>query len=318
MNARVKLLIDCDPGHDDAVAILFGARHMDLVAITTVHGNNSLDNTTANALKLCALAGIEAPIAVGCAGPLIGPRADIADVHGRTGLDGATFPPHHRRPIATHAVDLIIAEAERHKGELVLAVIGPQTNVAAALIREPRLAGWLREITIMGGSTTVGNVTPAAEFNIHCDPEAAAVVFGCGAPIRMVGLNVTQRTGFVAADIARLRASGRRTAGAIADLMTFYLAARNRVVTSEIAPMHDVCALVPFVAPELMDHVHAHVAVELAGRHTRGMTVCDLRGRRAGASTSFGAEGAKNALVAVDARSPALIDLVMEAVLTYP
>ena len=146
-----------------------------------------------------------------------------------------------------HAVDLIIELASRHRGELVVALIGPQTNFAVALKREPRLKEWVREVTIMGGSTCLGNITPVAEFNVSCDPEAASVVFESGIPIRMVGYNVTRQTGFDAGDLARLKASGRKMASVIGDLMGFYLAGQNRVFGLSVAPMHDVCAIVPYV-----------------------------------------------------------------------
>lgn len=312
-----KLLIDCDPGHDDAVAILYAARRLDVVGITTVHGNNTLANTTRNALALLELAGLTIPVAAGCAEPLVGPRQASAPVHGATGLDGAELPPPTRRPLDVHAVDFIIETASRLRGELVLAVIGPETNVALALKREPRLATWLREITIMGGSTTRGNVTPAAEFNIHCDPEAAAIVFGCGAPIRMVGLDVTRRTGLDEADIARLKGSGRRVAAVVADLIAFYLARqRERRGAGVVAPMHDVCAVVGLVDPTLLTTVEARVEVELAGRYTRGMTVCDLR--PPGLMRDGPGTGPANARVAVEADSRRLIDAVVTALLEHP
>ncbi|HEX2891625.1 nucleoside hydrolase [Vineibacter terrae] len=313
-----KILIDCDPGHDDAVALLFAARHLELVGITTVHGNSTLDNTTRNALALLELAGLETAVARGCAGPLVGSATHAAHIHGSSGLDGATLPPPTRQPVAAHAVDFIIDQAERHRGELVLAVIGPQTNLAMALRREPRLAGWLREITVMGGSTTTGNVTPAAEFNIYGDPEAAAAVFASGIPIRMVGLNVTRRTGFAAADVARLRGSGRRVAAVIADLLAFYLERQREAFRLDLAPMHDVCAIIPYVFPELIRYGETFVQIELAGAATRGMTVCDLRSLHPG--TTLPARLAKtcNAHVALEADSRLLIDRVIETILTYP
>jgi len=174
---KPKILIDCDPGHDDLVAILFAARHLDLVGVTTVHGNNTLENTTRNGLIALELGGIDAPLAAGCSEPLVQPSVGVAPGHGKSGLDGAEFPEPARRPIAAHAVDFIIAMAEKHKEELILATIGPETNLAIALRHEPRLRRWVREITIMGGSTTTGNWSPAAEFNIACDVEAAAAVY---------------------------------------------------------------------------------------------------------------------------------------------
>ena len=313
-----KILIDCDPGHDDAIAILFGARRCELVGITTVHGNATLENTTRNALAICTLAGLDVPVARGCEAPLIGPATHAGEIHGRTGLDGATLPVPDRAPVAMHAVDFIIAQAERHKGELVLAVVGPQTNVALALRREPRLAAWLKAITIMGGSTTIGNITPAAEFNVYADPEAAAAVFACGAPIWMAGYNVTRQTGFTQPEIDRLRRGGGRTAAVVADLMQFYLDGQRRVFGLDVAPMHDVCALFPFVRPDLLTHVETSVEVELSGRLTRGMTVCDLRNKRAGGTGSIREARPPNARVAIASDARALIAEVIDAVLACP
>ncbi|MGE0422362.1 MAG: nucleoside hydrolase [Reyranellaceae bacterium] len=306
---RPKLLIDCDPGHDDAVALLFGARHFDLVGVTTTHGNSSLANSTRNALAVLELGGIDVPVAAGFAGPLVGATVDAAHVHGKSGLDGHDLPPPVRKPVDVHAVEFIIESARRHQGELILAVIGPQTNVAVALRREPKLRSWLREITVMGGSAAGGNVTPAAEFNIFCDPEAAAVVFGCGVPIRMVGLDVTRRTGFDDADIARLRGSGRRVAGVIADLVAFYLSRQRAVFARAVASMHDVCALVPYVDEGLLETEGAIVRVECAGIHTRGATVCDLRGARSMAEPPV--------RLAVRSEARPLIDRVLDTLLTY-
>lgn len=305
---RPKLLIDCDPGHDDAVALLFGARHFDLVGVTTTHGNNSLVNTTRNALAILELGGIDVPLAAGFAKPLVGEPV-YAPVHGKSGLDGHDLPEPSRQPLDVHAVDFIIESARRHQGELILAVIGPQTNVAVALSREPRLKTWLREITVMGGSAAGGNVTAAAEFNIFCDPEAAAVVFGSGVPIRMVGLDVTRRTGFDEADIARLRGSGRRVAGVIADLVSFYLARQREVFARAVASMHDVCALVPYVDEALLETDGAIVQVECAGVHTRGATVCDVRGARRLAVPPV--------RLATRSEARALIDGVIDTLLTY-
>lgn len=314
--ARTKILIDCDPGHDDAVAILYAARHLDLVGVTTCHGNNTIDNVTRNALSVLTLGGIAAPLAQGCADPLVGRQHAMVNSHGATGLDGADMPPPDREPVSAHAVDFLIETARAHRDELVLAVTGPATNVALAIKREPRFAGWLREITVMGGSTALGNITPVAEFNVWCDPEAASVLFACGAPIRMAGYNVTSVTGTNEADIARLLA-GPRVARHVGELLSFYLARQRERLGFDIAPMHDVCAIVPHVEPALIEYRRCHVAVELNGRLTRGMTVCDLRtlteagraGRRVGAA---------NAEVAIRTEARRLIDHVLATLLSYP
>jgi inosine-uridine nucleoside N-ribohydrolase len=317
MTEKAKILIDCDPGHDDAVAILFAARHLELLAVTTVHGNSSLANTTRNALAILELAGIDVPVAAGCSEPLVQAPAQSGSLHGKTGLDGADIAAPTRRPIGAHAVDLIIEIASRYRGELVVALIGPQTNFAVALKREPRLKQWVREVTIMGGSATFGNVTPAAESNVHSDPEAASVVFESGVPIRMAGYNLTRQTGFDRGDVERLRASGRRVAAVIGDLMAFYLEGQNRTFGLSVAPVHDVCALVPYVAPYLIRYVETSVKVELTGIHTRGMTICDLRGVRPGAPTDIRSAEPARTKVAMEADSRPLIDLVIDTVLGY-
>ncbi len=205
-----------------------------------MHGNNSLAKVTRNALAVLELAGIDVPVAAGFAEPMVQGPIHVGDIHGKTGLDGADVPVPTRTPIDSHAVDVIIDLASKHREELVVALIGPETNFAVAVKREPRLKKWVREVTVMGGSTTLGNITPAAEFNIYADPEAAAVVFDSGIPIRMVGYNVTRQTGFDAGDVERLKGSGRKVAGLISDLMSFYLDKQNRVFGLTVAPMHDV------------------------------------------------------------------------------
>ncbi len=310
---RTRMLIDCDPGHDDAVAILYAARHLDLVGLTTCHGNNTIDNVTRNALSVLTLGGIAAPLAQGCADPLIGRTRSPADnAHGRTGLDGSDLPPPDRAPVAAHAVDFLIDMARTHRDELVLAVIGPATNVALAIRKEPRFASWLREISVMGGSAGLGNVTPVAEFNVWSDPEAAAVLFACGAPVRMAGYNVTSVTGANAADIARLLA-GPRVARHTGELLSYYLRRQRERLGFDIAPLHDACAIVPYVQADLIEYRHCHVDVELNGRLTRGMTVCDLRTL----TPAHREAGEARVQLAIRSEAPRLIDHVISTLLAY-
>jgi inosine-uridine nucleoside N-ribohydrolase len=313
--ARTKILIDCDPGHDDTVAILYAARHCDLLGITTVHGNNSLDNVTRNALSVLTLGGLQVPLAKGCAEPIAGPRSQAANAHGKTGLDGTDLPEPDRSPINQHAVDFLIDTARQHKDELVLAVVGPATNVAMAIKREPRFAGWLREISVMGGTTGVGNITAVAEFNCWADPEASSMMYGCGAPIRMVGYNVTSRTGANEDDIGRLRTGGK-VAGHIGNLLEFYLGKQQRYFGLNVAPMHDVCAVVPYVRDDMLTYRHCNVQVELNGALTRGMTVCDLRTLTDEGKAMRGS-GEANALVALESDARLLIEHVVDTMLTY-
>jgi len=270
------VLLDCDPGHDDAVALLYAAHHLDLVAITTVYGNQTLDHTTRNALSLCRLARLDVPVAAGAAAPLIAAPIHGGTIHGKTGLDGADLPEPDRAPLDMHAAELILRTARAHRGDLVLAATGALTNLAIALSAEPKLKDWLRGITIMGGTTGIGNVTEVAEFNIYCDPEAAEMVLRAGVPTWLVGLDVTRRVGVTQADIDGLRAGGK-LARTIADLLDFFLASLRRVHGIDTASLHDPCALVPFIDPALMEYRHTSVRIELAPGLTRGMTVAELR-----------------------------------------
>ena len=310
-----KILIDCDPGHDDAVAILYAARHLDLVGITTVHGNNSLANVTRNALSVLALGGLNVPVAAGCDGPLLGGSARAAEAHGSTGLDGAVLPAPIATPIAAHAVDFLIETARAHQGELVLAVIGPASNVALAIRREPRFAGWLREISVMGGSAGRGNILPTVEYNFACDPEAAAILLGCGAPIRMVGYDITSTVGTGRADLARLRQGGV-VARTIGDLLGFYRDRQEEFFGIDIAPLHDVCAILPYVVPDLITYRHCHVGVELSGTLTRGMSVCDFR-TLTPAGRDLRGGGVPNAHVAIAADAARIVDNVIQTLRSY-
>ncbi|MEI9984715.1 MAG: nucleoside hydrolase [Aliidongia sp.] len=217
-----RLIIDCDPGHDDAIAILYAAKHLDLRAITTVFGNASVAQTTRNALRICELAGLDIPVAAGFAGPLLGGFVS-SPIHGETGLDGARHLPEPvRQPVSQHAVDRIIEEAGAAPGSIAVVAIGPLTNVAVALRKEPRLATWLHSISIMGGSTDIGNETPFAEANIFRDPEAADIVFRSGAALRMAGLNLTRQARIDRGVVARLRGLGGDVRTACAGILEFY------------------------------------------------------------------------------------------------
>ena len=315
--AKTKIVIDCDPGHDDLVAILFAAKHLDLLGVTTVHGNNTLANTTRNGLIALELGKINVPLAMGAIEPLVQPSVGIASGHGKTGLDGHDFADPKIKPIQQHAVDFLIETARAHQGELIVATIGPETNLALAIKREPRMRQWIKEITIMGGSTTTGNFTPAAEFNIAADIEAASVVFESGIPIRMVGYNITRQTGFDSADIARLRQTGSVACQAIADLMQFYLNRQGEMYGLTIAPMHDVCAIIPYVYPDLIEFLHTSARIELTGTYTRGMTVCDVRHPKGSAEKTLRNRTEPNALVAISAKSRVLIDKVIETLAQY-
>lgn len=309
-------IIDCDPGHDDAVAMMVAAKYLDLVGITTVFGNSSVENTTRNALAILNAAGLShIPVAAGAAGPLTGTTHSGESVHGKTGLDGANFAPSGTGPLPQPAAEFIAEQAERH-GDLVIVAIAPETNLANALTEFPSIRSKIAEISIMGGSTNFGNATAAAEFNIFADPEAAAIVFESGIPITMAGLNVTTGFGVTTHDIDRLQRHGGSIAGELGSALGYYLSKQSAMYERDYAPVHDVCAVLPFTHPGLIHHESMHVAVECDGRYTRGMTVCDLRGKIAG--DGIEPMAIPNANVAMQADGDAIIRLLIDTLCEFP
>jgi inosine-uridine nucleoside N-ribohydrolase len=272
------LLIDTDPGVDDAVAIALACSspEVELLGVTTVFGNVGLASTTRNALRVLALYGREdVPVAAGADRPLVRVPAVAQDVHGDTGLDGPDLPPAHGTPIDAHAVDFL-AERLRAAGRPVTLVpVGPLTNVALLLARQPGIEAHVERIVLMGGAIAEGNVTPAAEFNIWADPEAAARVFASGIDLTMVGLDVTHKAQMTHEHATRLRASGR-TGALVADLHAFYARFHREVYGFEGAPIHDAVAVAHVVAPGLLETRERHVAIECASELCRGRTVVDL------------------------------------------
>jgi purine nucleosidase len=283
-----KMILDCDPGIDDALAITFAHGHpdLDLLGITTVAGNVGLAQTTTNALAVCEFIGAAGtPVTPGCAGPFLRPALDAREVHGESGLGGAVLPTPTTGPAAGHAIDFIIDTVRADPGEITLVATGPLTNIALAVRREPRLPGWVRDFVIMGGSSGRGNTTPAAEYNIWADPEAAAMAFGAGWPVIMLGLDVTQRTGASAAVLQRMRELGPLGTVLLLPALEQYLSTGD----SGGPPVHDVCAVAWVAQPDVFGLVPARVQVETTGRLTSGMTV-----------TEFDVEGDGNARVAME------------------
>jgi inosine-uridine nucleoside N-ribohydrolase len=278
MADRPRMIIDCDPGHDDALAILLADHLADVVGVTTVSGNAPLAAVTANAQSLVTLLGSEVPVHAGAAGPLTpgdGRPRHATHVHGESGLDGVDLPP-RRSPAGEDAVDWLLDTSRREQG-LWLVAIGPLTNVAQAIVRDPEFVRRLAGISIMGGSTRGGNVTAAAEFNIWADPEAADVVFRSGASIRLCGLNLTHQLKTSEALLQRIRAIGT-TRGSLAAQIIEYLHGRMLELTGEAAAaLHDPCAVLAVAHPELFEFASRPVAVSLDDPLTRGMTVIDER-----------------------------------------
>ncbi|MFZ3495926.1 nucleoside hydrolase [Streptomyces sp. 5.8] len=275
----VPIIIDCDPGHDDALAIMLAAGDpaVDLLAITTVAGNQTLDKTTLNARRVCTVAGItDVPIAAGCARPLVQALSVADDVHGASGLDGPMFPEPTVDIVPEHAVDLIHRILTGHPEPVTLVPTAPLTNIALLLTRFPQDAARIREIVLMGGSTERGNRTPAAEFNILTDPEAADIVFRSGVPVTMCGLNVTHQALATPEVVARFEGLGTPLGHLCAELLTFFASTYRTLWGFPHPPLHDPVAVARVIDPGLVHCVDANVVVDLHGRYTRGATVVDL------------------------------------------
>jgi purine nucleosidase len=269
------IILDCDPGIDDALAITFAAGHPDieLAGITSVAGNVALPKTTRNALAVAEFVGAgPVPVTAGASGPLLRTAYDARLVHGESGLGGAVLPEPSRAAEPGHAADFIADTLAARPGEITLVATGPLTNIALAVKREPRITEWARSFVIMGGSTGRGNVTPAAEFNIWVDPEAAAIVFDAGWTVHMIGLDITllaRATPDVQQKMTSLGDLGSR-------LLLPALSQYNAPNEGAGPAVHDVCAVVYLAEPALFGMRPGKVNVETAGRWSSGMTVTDF------------------------------------------
>jgi inosine-uridine nucleoside N-ribohydrolase len=266
------ILLDCDPGHDDAIALLLalGSDEVELRGVTTVAGNQTLGKTTANAIRVLELAGRgEIPVAAGADRPLVREPRVAANVHGETGLDGPDLPPPQAKPEGEHAVDFL---AGRIAGTTLVAT-GPLTNVALLLARHPGARP--QRIVLMGGAIAEGNVTPAAEFNIWADPEAAARVFTSGIELTMVGIDVTHKALVTSAHAQELRGAGR-IGEVVAELLDFYGVFHREVYGFDGSPVHDAVAVTHVIDPTLLQTAHVNVQVDYESRLCRGRTVVDL------------------------------------------
>ncbi len=294
------ILIDCDPGHDDAIALLLAlaSPEVELLGVTTVSGNQTLEKTTANAIRVLELAGRgEIQVAAGAGRPLVRERYVAAYVHGESGLEGPALAPPKASPVVQHAVDFL---AERMGPGVVLIPTGPLTNVALLLERGVRP----ERIVLMGGAIGEGNVTPAAEFNIWADPEAADRVFKSGIDVTMVGLDVTHKALATDVHAERLRAAG--TVGRfVAELLDFYGIFHRETYGWPGSPIHDAVAVAHVIRPGLLETVDRGVVVDCGGELSRGRTNVDLWGR-------MGWE--PNAHVAVDIDADAFLELLIERV----
>ena len=278
-----KIIIDTDPGQDDAVAIMLalGSPELDVLGITAVAGNVPLRLTEKNARKICELAGRpETKVFAGAIRPLVRALETAEHVHGKTGLNGPELPEPKMKLQEQNAVEFIVETLMREEsGSVTLCPLGPLTNIALALIREPRIADRIRQIVLMGGGFFEGgNVTPTAEFNIYVDPQAADVVFRSGVPIVMMPLDVTHKALTSAKRIAAFRGLGTRVGTATAEMLEFFERFDEKKYGTDGGPLHDPCVIAYLLEPGLFDGRECNVAIETTSELTMGMTVIDWWG----------------------------------------
>ncbi|GAB3985297.1 pyrimidine-specific ribonucleoside hydrolase RihA [Spirosoma daeguense] len=277
---KIPVLIDCDPGHDDAVMLMLavGSGLFDIKAITTSAGNQTQAKTLKNALKLVTLLQVDIPIYKGCEKPLFRDLIIADHVHGEMGMDGPILPEPTLRPESLSAIEAMAQILTESSEKITLVPTGPLTNVATFLLAYPHLKSKIEQISLMGGGAFRGNMTPTAEFNIYVDPEAASVVFNSGVPITMCGLDVTHKALVFQDDIERFRSIGNQSGKVVAELMDFFsiFYRSERPELDGGAALHDPCAIAYLIAPEMFQAKSCYVDVEVSGKLTTGTTVVDF------------------------------------------
>ena len=277
---KIKILLDCDPGHDDAVAILLAARHpkLEVLGVTVVAGNQTLENTQKNARKVLQWIGSDIPVYAGAPGPLVREKLIAADIHGSTGLDGPVFPELTKKLEEEHAVHFLIRTLLDSQGDITVVTTGPMTNLALAIRLEPRILEKIQRIVLMGGSYTNGNVTPAAEFNILADAEAAHICFGCGRPITMIGLDVTRKVLCYPSIVRRMEQIGNPASDLFVALMAHFCRTQKEIFGWEGGPLHDPVTIASLIDPELLTLKPMNVQIDLRSTQSYGRTNCDYFG----------------------------------------
>ncbi|MDN5969159.1 MAG: pyrimidine-specific ribonucleoside hydrolase RihA [Enterobacterales bacterium] len=305
----LPIILDCDPGHDDAIALILAlaSPELELKAVTTSAGNQTPEKTLRNALRiLTLLQRSDIPVAGGAVKPLMRELIIADNVHGESGLDGPELPEPNFAPQQCNAVELIAKTLRESKEPMTIVATGPLTNIALLLTSHAELQPKIARIVIMGGAAGLGNWTPAAEFNIYVDPEAAEIVFQSGLPIVMAGLDVTHRAQIMSEDIERFRLLGNPVAAVVADLLDFFMEYHKQEKWGfQGAPLHDPCTIAWLIKPSMFTCVERWVGVETQGKYTQGMTVVDYYGLT---------NNAPNTTVMMDIDRQAFVDLLVERV----
>lgn len=276
---KQPIILDCDPGHDDAIAIILAgrAKTIELLGITTSCGNQTLPKTTTNALNITSYLDIDVPVCPGSPEPLVRPVRTAPEIHGETGLDGFDFPVHNKQPEG-HAIDFMIDTIQHHNEPVTVVITGPMTNLALALKKEPQIKDNIKEVVFMGGAYTYGNVTPAAEFNILVDPEAAHIVCSSGLPLKMFGLDATRQVLVLPEVIKRMAAIQNKASDLFDKLMTVYNQNEKRVFGLEGGPLHDPLTIAYVIDPTIFTMVPMHCEIDISHGPSAGRTNCDVLG----------------------------------------
>lgn len=275
-----KIILDCDPGHDDAIAIMLAARHpaIDLLGITIVAGNQTLNKTLVNGLNVCQKLDINVPIHAGMPKPIMREQIVADNIHGESGLDGPKFAPLVRKAESKHAIQYIIDTLMNSDGDITLVPVGPLTNIAVAMRMQPAILPKIREIVLMGGAYGTGNFTPSAEFNIYADPEAARVVFTSGVQLVMMGLDLTNQTTCTADVISRMKKVGGPAGELFSDIMSFTLKTQYENYGLAGGPVHDATCVGYLINPDAFKMQDMYVEIDVNNGPCYGRTVCDELG----------------------------------------
>ncbi len=277
MNKR-KIILDCDPGHDDAIAIMVAGKnkYLDILGITVVSGNQTLEKTGLNALNLCQYLKLDVPVCLGSSRPIIKEVEVCADIHGETGLDGFEFPKLEKKFHKDGAVDFIINTLMSSKDKITVVTTGPMTNLALAMRIEPKIIDSIEEVILMGGAYTNGNVSPAAEFNIYSDPEAAYIVFNSKCKVTMIGLDVTRKVLVLPNVIERMERIDNIASRLFVKLMKVYNENQRKVFGLEGGPMHDPVTIAYLLNPEVLTVKYVNCEIDIDHGTSYGRTNCDI------------------------------------------
>lgn len=274
---KTKIILDCDPGHDDAVAILLAGNdpRIQLLGVTVVAGNQTLDKTARNALNVAQCLGLDVPVYAGCGQPMIREKITAGDIHGETGLDGPVFEPLTKQVEPEHAVHFIIRTLMESPEPITMVTAGPMTNLGMAIRLEPAILPKIARIVLMGGAYTNGNVTPAAEFNIIADADAAYVCFNSGRPITMVGLDVTRKVLCYPTIIERMEKVGNKASKLFVDLMKHFCKSQKEVFGWEGGPLHDPLTVAYLIDPTVLTVKPMFTEIDIRSVQSYGRTNCD-------------------------------------------